>query len=51
LLPEAFDVVDDRLPLTVQCLKRLYIERKSPIRQTPAGCIQVVAEIIEVEHL
>src|SRR5262249_42538116 len=49
-LPEALDLVNNSFSLTIQPLKRLYVQRKSPMSELLSGCVGVVAQIVDIQH-
>src|ERR1051326_2563601 len=50
LLPEPLYFIDDALAFPIKTLKKIHVEYKSPVGKLLAGCFDVLAQIIEVEH-
>jgi hypothetical protein len=42
--------VNNSFPLTIQPLERLYVQRKSPMSELLSGCVDVVAQIVDIKH-
>src|SRR5262249_28283703 len=49
-LTEPLDLVNSSFSLTIQPLKRLYVQRKSPMSELLSGCVGVVAQMVDIQH-